>query len=194
MEYTLYKLPQGFIVTSDEEVKNEDCYLWDNRVIKNHIVPTTEGNYMSNYFHKGLKIIAQQDRIIFNISEKEQKEIGWFDVEKMAKKSAIELLTSKDFDYPLGYVLGYNDGFQKALELLSDKEFTKEDVEKAIYFGSGAIGVQFKTREGFIQSLNKASWKIQLEMEDLYEEDLENNVVNTPKLTNGKITITKILS
>ena len=56
--FKLVMLPKPILV-SDEKIEEDDWYLWENRIIKNHLVPTTEGDFRSNHFHKSkLKIIA----------------------------------------------------------------------------------------------------------------------------------------
>jgi hypothetical protein len=120
--YTLHKLPEGFIVTSDEQAKEGELgYIpFEDGDIK------TVGKYFADDWKK---VIAQQHQIDFSaLSEEEQKEIGWFDVEKLA-----------DNKYPLHNILhlqlntaiktGYQEGFQKAQELLSDRRFTLDNME-----------------------------------------------------------------
>jgi hypothetical protein len=183
--YILHKLPEGFVVTSDEEYKEGKEY--NNLVYNEGIVFKT--NQLLPQFKQ---VIAQQDQIIFNIPEEEQKKIGWFDVEKLTEENC------KNIAKHYGGYQCYVRGFQKAQELLSDKEFTREDVKKLVNsvteFMSHNEPEEFdEWFERKLQSLSQKSWKVQLEMGDLYEEDLENNVINEPKLTNGKVTITKIL-
>ena len=83
MEYTLHKLPEGFIITNDEEIKENDlCVSFVNGT--NAVLCIADGmNRINNsYRFQGLlfKVIAQQDQIIFSdLKEDEQKEIGWFE-------------------------------------------------------------------------------------------------------------------
>lgn len=77
--YTLHKLPEGFIVTSDQ--KDTIRYLPIVLTKFNELEQTADGDDVYHHIKNGSKIvIAQQDQIIFNLSEEEQKEIGWYDV------------------------------------------------------------------------------------------------------------------
>lgn len=144
IEYTLHKLPQGFIVSSDEEIKDGDVYY---HLLRNTIHSTREqADYFVNNtkYDDFKKVIAQQPQIDFSVlKEEEQKEIGWFDVESEAERDWVY----KEYGFEVGYnpkrcvdgaiqkpkfINGYKKGFQKAQELLSDRRFTLTDVEKAI--------------------------------------------------------------
>jgi hypothetical protein len=201
--YTLHKLPEGFIVTSDEKVTKDDIKWHHITGIRQALV---DGNYTNQF-----KVIAQQDQIDFSgLSEEEQKEIGWFDTFKLFNQ--VDGSCNKDeYEHWL-----FNKGFQKAQELLYDRRFTLEDIEATKDYGNhqremDAGKIPYVTFEEFIQSLSPNSWKVELETETIkgkyigrkqisvtpsgeptyinegYEEILQ------PKLTNGKITITKIL-
>ena len=112
------------------------------------------------------KVIAQQDQINFSaLSEEEQKEIGYFDVEKFALDSS-GFLEGENY---ASYKLGVLNGFQKAQELLSDRRFTLEEIEWSFMRGTlinqrshkGEKLSFSKERDKDIQSLSKPkSWKI----------------------------------
>jgi hypothetical protein len=215
-EYTLHKLPEGFIVTSDEEIKTGDFQL---RLDTGKISKFEDINNSKDGFIRK-KVIAQQHQIDFSVlSEKEQKEIGYFNIEKLAE------FTGKNYQHLDGdvindhpeYYSGFFDGFQKTQELLSDRRFTLEEVEKAIKFGQlsekescnklfekrGLVKTEITNQ--FIQSLSKKSWKIEIEMEykdgfgywydytDLIRESLKEPFGLRPKVTNGKIKTLKLL-
>jgi hypothetical protein len=204
-EYTLHKLPQGFIITSDEDINIGEQYLDDSNFIRRSV--TGEGEYWrarNNY----KKVIAQQDQIDFSfLSEDEQKKIGWFDVDKLKlEKYPIDRKFNDSFES--GLRIGFIEGFQKAQELLSDRMFTLEDMKKAFnagdnyrYYENGgfrSIPSDVLDEEQFIESLSQKSWKIELEMNDRckcgttceYEVCIHES---KPKLTNGKIKILKLL-
>lgn len=204
-EFTLHKLSEGFIITSDEETlsQNGDKYLghpnydkvftWDMKGI-----------------HEGKsvwikKIIAQQDQIDFSaLLEEEQKEIDWFNFEKLAK-TEIEGWQRDDVIMQVGFTLG----FQKAQELLFDRRFTEKQVIK---FTMSMLSqyVQGNTniwnRELLKESLSQPkSWKIELELEDSFKENNEKYINDfgikgnysthskIPKFINNKIKILRIL-
>jgi hypothetical protein len=217
MNYTLHKLQEGFIITSDEIPKNEEVY-WCKHKGKGIDVGfgQPEQLLVLNIMSEGRnlcpdckKLIAQQDQIDFSaLSEEEQKEIGYFDVD-----SVVDSILDKEYhnvdlcysDFKI-YEQGYRSAFQKAQELLYDRRFTLEDMKNLMHnsiifkeenqhlsLGEYAI----KNKEWFdkyIQSLSKPkSWKVELEMEyDLESIDSSKKVMR-PKPTNGKIKILKLL-
>jgi hypothetical protein len=165
-QYTLHELPEGFIVTSNEEIEEGDKILY-NRLF--YTGEAGEDNLDKFYF---TKVIAQQDQINFSaLSEEEQKKIGWFNIEKLATQ--YENIEYKDVDHydPCGYSgtdynLGFQQGFQEAQKLLSDKMFTLEDVIKAYQTGynEGAELDKYAPRNSseFIKSLSRPkSWKVE---------------------------------
>lgn len=218
MNYTLHKLPEGFLVTSDEKIE-EGNIGFDGLYIFKCLKPfianeTTSGKNIpcfyielgeTSVFHETSyikKVIAQQDQIDFSaLSEEKQKEIGWFDIDKIAYKFCDEI-TPKDVTRSLHYP--FKRGFQKAQELLFDRRFTLEDMKKAFnagdnyrYYENGGflfIPSDVLDEDQYIQSLSQPkSWKVELEMEyDLESIDSSKKVIK-PKLTNGKIKILKLL-
>jgi hypothetical protein len=72
--------------------------------------------------------------------------------------------------------LGFNKGFQKALEILGDKKFSEEDMRKAaelsrdFKFGRDAMDyttVEFqKSNSDIIQSLQQTEWEVEIVEED----------------------------
>lgn len=167
MKLTLHKLPEGFIITSDEEANEKN--LSKGEVYLNLEDYTLRKALTGNCWAiKGKrKIIAQQDQIDFSaLKEEEQKEIGWFDVEKywLEDTKTISFGNTNKNDHLNNYL----KGFQKAQELLSDRRFTLEDMGKAclksiLYsarFGESSVD---KVDE-IIQSLSQPkSWEIEIE-------------------------------
>lgn len=199
MEYTLHKLSEGFVITSDETPKNNDLSLHPNGtigIIETALAiaifkQTNEGSYLEDC----KKVIAQQDQIDFSaLSEEEQKEIGWFDAEKIFCKW---FCSEDEKEYLI-------KGFQIAQELLSGRRFTLEDMKrswregiKPMRLNAHRDGTEFNFFEDFIEHMYQPkSWKIELEMEDYIEEETgyEFKWINKKlKFTNGKIKILKLL-
>ncbi len=141
-EYILHKLPEGFIITSDEEIQEEDYLLSASNRIGKLTKNIGEDIFLYNvgdcepkgHHSTSKKVIAQQEQIDFSfLSEEEQKEIGWFDIGAL---KTISLLRDKNYDLKdnynvsaaSGYISGFENGFKKAQELLSDRMFTLEDI------------------------------------------------------------------
>jgi len=200
MKTHLHKLPEGFIVTSDEEIKQGDLkYTPFDDIIKIH---KQEGQYYDTHESK---IIAQQHQITFSddITEEKLREIGCVDVQKLNENANGYAVFGKPIgEKYLAFKEGYNQGFQKAQELLSDRVFTKEDMQQALVdMGlltvKNPVGSAYKIDE-IIQSLSKPKcWEVEIEMEAYLsdDEDENGNLIGKkrPKLTDGKITILKIL-
>jgi hypothetical protein len=209
MELTLHKLKEGFVVTSDEQPLRDYKGLMLNRVSLS--LTNDMGVSLMEWF---LKVIAQQDQLDFStLSKEEQREIGWFDIEKFSKEASKkkvkliygERINNGDIDeyvktgglviVTIGESL-YKEGFQKAQELQSDRMFTLKDISKAMKYASEITNNKMKYMENYIESLSQPkSWKIEVEMErtrypkgddgwkDVYE----------PKFTGGKLKILKLL-
>jgi hypothetical protein len=194
MTYTLHKLPQeGFIVTSDEQIKEGDSFYRNTGVI------SVMNKELSRYYesikdlsaHNEYKLIAQQNQIDFSsLSEEEQKEIGlnqydfaqmFYEILKKTYPCFDEWIEAKEY--------------KKAQELLSDKRFTLEDM-KLCYMEGWNIGraKQSTNMNDYIQSLSQKSWKVELEMElNLNGRNGLERASFIPKLTNAKIKILNIL-
>lgn len=222
-EYTLHKLPEGFILTSNEGIE-----------IGNQVYPKTENIYGGNQistclsFGKGcwsehiiteltgeegyhpahlLKVVAQQGQIDFsNLSEKEQKEIEWFDLEKLyptGDKGAMSMPSTREINNSLR-----QEGFKKAQELLSDKMFTLDDISK-IFIGEDENGGLFDDfldyrittneeitfKEWYLKQcpFHHKSWKVEIEIESVHTDRVEGGFEYFPKFTNGKIKILRLL-
>jgi hypothetical protein len=189
MKLTLHKLPEGFIVTSDEEIKDVRPHKDKLHLEKGYILNTFP-DYLTDLSECKL-VIAQQDQIDFSaLSEEEQKETGWFDVEK-----ALEEILSKEANYNNYWksIIYSNPTLISAIqELLSDRRFTLEDIrhslielikdtscEDGLLVGKSPAEA-YKWIESYIKSLSVKSWEIEVEMEinnvdyawDLFKHDI----------------------
>lgn len=158
MNYALYKLPEGFIITSDEEIKENDYCI---NLVTNEFFQVNDINLVigSNKNPNDEKVIAQQPQIDFSaLTEEEQKRIGWIDIEKLASKEySPNIYNSYAID-------GYKKSFQKAQELLSDKRFTLEDMKRCFEVGKSHGSIyQGNNFERFIQSLSQQSWNVEIQ-------------------------------
>ena len=188
---TLHKLPEGFIVTSNEQAKEGELgYIpFQGGDIK------TVGKYFADDWKK---VIAQQDQIDFSaLTEEEQKEIGWFNIYKLFQEDSFEVGVDGH-----SALTTYTAGFQKSQELLSDRRFTLEEVGELLQQIVRIIPEQELrkwTKESFVKhfgSLENRSWTIEVETEEYVQEETGTElkwVGRRPKFTNGKIKITKIL-
>jgi hypothetical protein len=187
--YTLHKLPEGFIVTSDEDLEKGDLSYHH---VKGLYTAVANFNYTNQF-----KVIAQQNQIDFSaLSEKEQKKIGWFDIDSLGVNYLVNFEKQIPSSYNLNnhnFFIGFEKGFQKAQELLSDRKFTETDLWMALNIHYQSIRENSRETLGeIIESVSQKSWKVELEMIKI---DKRGNIVdsNIPNLTNDKIKITKII-
>jgi hypothetical protein len=187
--FELHKLPEGYIVTSDEQIKEGDTFKHPDNTLE---------RASRNLDGRGLsKVIAQQDQIDFSsLSEEQQREIGLnqYDFAQMFYE-----ILKKTYPYFDEWIEAKE--YKKAQSLLSDRRFTLEELEWAFMRGalinqrshSGEI-LSFTTeRNKDIQSLSQKSWKIEVEMElNLNGRNGLERASFIPKLTNGKIKILKL--
>jgi hypothetical protein len=223
--YTLHKIPEGFLVTSNEGLKIGDTCTSDKNIIDAGYIHSEWTIFkISTQKHLDilkscLKVIAEQDQIDFSsLSGEEQKEIGYFDVEKLAEEE-VENHNNIFFDSKYNMenygIDKFTTGFQKAVELLSDKRFTLGDMYDLLDYIVRNPETKGKFKgdiiNDFILSQPK-SWSVELEMEPVKMICEEVNCVIPcacyhqgkptlclggstqwePKLINDKIKITKI--
>lgn len=154
--FTLYKLPEGFIVTSDEEIKEGDINVpSDVTTFKDFSITSKDDLPILNEKNFGYKkVIAQQNQLDFSsLKEEQQKKIGWFDVEKFKKQQGFS--GSHYFCYEEGFVIGFN----KSQELQSDM-FTLDDMINVAKMATGTFRTE-KQIKAYIQSLSKSkSWEV----------------------------------
>ena len=193
MKYILHKLPEGFIITSNEKIiKDDSFYNTIDEVVYHNAVGWEILNKHTENEDIDLKVIAQQDQIDFSaLSEGDCKKIGWFDKLELIKQFSEQGV----WQCPVSYEIGFN----KAIELLSDRMFTGKNIVEAIAFGF-SICKQFdrapfdSEQIKFIQSLSQKSWTVELEMQDYFESGHGGEFpAQRIRLTNSKIKILKLL-
>jgi hypothetical protein len=80
----------------------------------------------------------------------------------------------------------FREGFQKALELMSNKKFSEEDVKLAIQFGSKDYEPQLDGRtERFIQSLQQTEFDVEV-VEECLDKDCDSVNRKGDCITTGK--------
>ena len=219
---TLHKLPEGFIVTSDEEYKDKDFVLLPITFDLRRCVNGT------TFIEGTKKVIAQQDQIDFSaLTEEEQKQIGWVDVD-LSKlcfydRRNPDFLIKEEFGYDKEEVEStgnfakkdcacdncfygrskLTEQLIKAQELLSNKRFTLEDMMDIAGFMAAAdnkrpIAHLKKEAEEYInRKKSQQLWTIEVEMGE-YRLNSDGEPIgfpdmSKPKFTNGKLKVTRIL-
>lgn len=143
MKATLHKLPEGFVLTSDEEIKSGSVYYdFDLKTIIQW-----KGMYAPATFHpnKCKQVVAHPHQIdLSGLKPEEQSKIGWWDVEKLAEelypnsnKLAPHIHITPKIKKQSRHKQHFIKGFQAVLDLVSDGKFTVEDVKSfATHFHS----------------------------------------------------------
>ena len=196
MKATLYKIEQGYVLCSDDEIKEGDlCY---NTSYPRDSSDKLFGN--ADYTAKVLigsvwKKVLTQSPDFSELSEEDAKRIGWFDVDKMALENCKNIIPShKEQDITTeiwisgARQVGFREGFQKHAELTSDRRFTEEDVRqiiktartpKMINFDgdelTGKVIRKHLTEDEIIQSLSQPKlWEVEYK-----EENGVYKIINT---------------
>ena len=206
--FKLHKLPEGYIVTSDEEILPNTLYM-NNGVLFTSDFVYDEGNNPNNSNPKvtnhNFKVIAQQDQIDFSaLSEEEQKEIGLnqYDFAQMFYE-----ILKKTYPYFDEWIEAKE--YKKAQSLLSDRRFSLDEVRQSFWKCCEIRELGYSVTMGDLEvelskSLSQKSWKVELEMTynvftsagasdlELSVHGLQDVIFSSPKLTNGKIKILKL--
>jgi len=139
------------------------------------------------------------DNVIGTLSLKNCQTIErGYDLDELAKEhlgnpTEEELNKVSEFGYALynSNLLEFKKGFQKALEIIGDKKFSEEDMEKAIvtawYKGAensykGIALVSDKDAEDIIQSLQQNEWEVEVDITSEFTGVGQNGMHTFPKL------------
>lgn len=191
-QYTLHKISEGFIITSNEKPKDGELVLPDSKII----TPYREMYKGDEPLKCWLKVIAQQEQIDFSaLSEEDCKKIGYFHYFKIISEN-------KHLE-KLGWEKGFYDGVQEARQFLADRMFKQNDL---IFMYNQGVSATRQSVDSYdnclshIQSLSQKSWSIEIEMEQENLGSVFNGIGSNimwgevkPKLTNNKIKILKLL-
>jgi hypothetical protein len=153
------------------------------------------------------KLYGEDDSCIATTQESPYKKLskencdeifGVVDLDKLAYDSSQEFLI-KPIESPI-FTFGYEEGFEKAVELNTDKLFTVEDVRKAMSIGlSIGYGRQFEIEnksveiDSYIQSLQQPT-EIEVEIEQvLVQSSIQGEAIWRYKLDENLCLILKKL-
>lgn len=101
-----------------------------------------------------------------------------YDLMKLAEENSHKYYDVKTTDWHCNYN-GFFSGFQKALEILGDKKFTKEDMGRIMVYGyDKSTENEYLSRipfDEYIQSLQQTEWDVIIEMEPYHDGDFIND-------------------
>jgi hypothetical protein len=144
MKATLYKLKEGWVLCSNEEIKSGDTILHKShdvisihkaREIVGMSIVVGENKESSCWIDYSKKVLTQSPDLS-SLSPDEQKEIGWFDVEKVAlEEYPVRICDSYDvLCHRVGDDMNEQNrehfikGLKKHAELTADRRFTEDDM------------------------------------------------------------------
>jgi hypothetical protein len=116
------------------------------------------------YGEDGSKIASSAPNPFKRLSIKncEAIEMG-YDLDELVNKFTENLNT---FDVVKSDIqVGYKEGFQKALEIIGDKKFTYNDIQRAFIQGVYTKTEIHSKKEEYMQSLQQTEWDVEIEME-----------------------------
>ncbi len=213
MKTHLHKTPEGFVLTSDEEIQEGDLY-WCNQKGKGIDVGYGQPSQALVISEKRIdmftcehciKILVQQPQLDFSdLKPEEHKEIGLFT--QIIRNSAFEYATNHEDSKNCGHkvLMSYIAGFQKCQELMG-QIFTSEDMIKAVEMAQTTDEqMNYPKSDEIIQFLSHKSWEVEIKKEYLSNNgewkdvllpsEWEINTQIRPKLTKeGKIKILRLI-
>jgi hypothetical protein len=176
MKTTLYKLKEGYVLCSDEDIKDNDIVLvnkkWHDNVLR--IFTTVFGGTK-----EGCKKVLTQSPDFSLLSEEDAKKIGLFDVDKIADVYFEKMMNDgRGFELNFGWRNRFLEIFKFSQELTADRRFTEEDMIQAFNDGMKNAWKTISQKilpEEYIQSLSQhKSWEVE------YKE--ENGVYKVTKI------------
>jgi len=137
-------------------------------VTDNYIIIDSTKEFYGEGYILGTTVVSDAPRL--SLKNCQSIERG-YDLENMADFYGAEVKGSVDFK--LGANQGFEDGFQKALELMGDKKFSEEDMTKAFEKGEDFGSLPFSSystskklnKKEFIQSLQQTEWDVEIVMD-----------------------------
>lgn len=169
--YTLLQVNSQWIIVSDEHVGIDDWFITFEGTgelctllgIRKCEIDST---ICEDLFKKIIAGIPEFPQIDFNGLE---QQLGIFDVQKLADEYIKQYLPHVD---TTGHWIGFQDGFQKALDMNKDKRFTLDDTNKFGELLLNKVNKELKSNYGeidipftdIIQSLTKKEFKVKLDM------------------------------
>ena len=146
----------------------------------------TEVNYILED-DKGVVIAStslKKDGLALSLKNCQAIERG-YDLDELAIESSREYFI-KPIESPI-FTFGYEEGFQKALEILGDKKFSEEDISKAYQEGY----YDELSLQEVIQSLRQTEWEVEVVMQKIKDETKIIGSVKGVKGSGSKITTYK---
>ena len=134
------------------QVEDNEYYLVDGKT--NDTIATTDKVLLKEYDGYMKKLSIKNCEAIAN----------GYDVFELAYDSSKEFLIEST--HSPSFTFGYEQGFQKALEILGDKKFSVKDMEKLMFatieFTEQKEGETYPFLKSFIRSLQQTEWDVEI--------------------------------
>jgi hypothetical protein len=135
------------------------------------------------YNEDGHKIAATIDGCNSKLSIKNCEAIAnGYDLDELTREACDITdslrLDSQKYKQDPYFKIGFNKGFQKALEILGDKKFTYNDIQRAFIQGVYTKNEIHSKKEEYIQSLQPTEIEVEIVMET--KQQLINGYKNQP--------------
>ena len=100
-----------------------------------------------------------------------------YDLDELSRKETEDCLDKNKIS---SLRIGYHKGFQKAIDIVGDKKFNKEDMVKAMQFALDKyhyLGLhtskngKHPTIDNYLNSIEKTEWNVKIEMEPCFYDD-----------------------
>ena len=119
-----------------------------------------------------------------------------YNLDELSKSYAIRDDISDEFDYVDSIMKHFKAGLQKAFEIKSDKNFSEEDVKRAmdvtLNYETKRDAESYQEKIDFLKSLQQTEWDVEIDV--LMTEREGGVVIETPKLdADGCLILKRIL-
>lgn len=122
MKYSLIKLPDEFIITSDELPS-----VGDKCISPRYNDVFIFGSKENNYIDECTKVISQQNDIDFSqLPQNICELIGYYNIEEISEKYVVDNL--KRSSQSVGVLIGYMEGLKHGINLTSNKKYDVDDI------------------------------------------------------------------
>ena len=126
------------------------------------------------YNEDGHKIASTLDGCKSKLSVKNCEAIeNGYDLDELSKNHAEEIYVRNEYDYNElanfeNRKYNFEEGFQKALEILGDKKFSEEDVKRAmdvtLNYETKRDAESYQEKIDFLKSLKQTEWDVEVIM------------------------------
>ena len=165
------------------QFEDNEYYLVDGN--SNDTVATTDKVLLKEYDGYMKKLSIKNCEAVAN----------GYDLEELAREACDITdplrLDSQKYKQDPYFKIGFNKGFQKALEILGDKKFSEDDLREAISQTRKGMLYNKQYEDEHIQSLQQTEWDVEIKTEKVIDETKIVGAIKGVKGSGNKITTYK---